>query len=714
MLIVAFLVVLALPAVSALPCPKGTWGVQPNCAPCPNGGYCPTNTTSAAKMQALGGYWRPSPNVTTFAKCRIYEACNATNATCADGYRGALCNACAPGYGIIGSYLGDHLCKPCQPRSATIRRFIVMLAGGVAFSACAILVALWFGSEKRDDELMMFKILISHFQLISIVASFPFSDNFRWVTDTLDFINFATTDMSDPLAKGLDCIVPEHATQSIFWLIILPAGTIVGVCAFWITAAKLLPTKSPSPDEMSRKFDASVATLNREARVIEADLKEWRREFPSLDDLVVAMNRPNNPKNIPVVPLINADSNAQETQKRYSATISALVSSVKSLDDLRRAHDAKVATPSHLSRAACESQTLSLATNYRSRALVSIVTIAFLAYPFLVDATFALFSCSQPIMGKRYLNTDFTLECFGPEHAKIALTLGLFSILAWSIGIPASFLAIMVRLKNATGGKGVFYPGRKEAKLREGMNSPATTPLRLLMTLARQPQACLAFCTLGTKGTTFGGRYPSSKATYDDRHGAPRGLRGGCAGASGLLVLTLALILEVKYAPYDSNRVDRIAVSALSTSTLSLYLGLFMFISPSSGDFVSFSIITINAAFLVKFLWTLVNLVKRRIEALREREATILRMLRASGKKSGLRAKVVALRMALFSGKKMPEGDVQLRKAESAPAVLLKRLKTSASIKMAQQAGADEDLIKCQSSRDLIAHENDRVGLTWL
>ena len=66
-----------------------------------------------------------------------------------------------------------------------------MLAGGVAFSACAILVALWFGSEKRDDELMMFKILISHFQLISIVASFPFSDNFRWVTDTLDFINFA-------------------------------------------------------------------------------------------------------------------------------------------------------------------------------------------------------------------------------------------------------------------------------------------------------------------------------------------------------------------------------------------------------------------------------------------------------------------------------------------------------------------------------------------
>merc|ERR1711988_2004539 len=96
---------------------------------------------------------------------------------------------------------------------------------------------------------------------------------------------------------------------------------------------------------------------------------------------------------------------------------------------------------------------------------------------------------------------------------------------------------------------------------------------------------------------------------------------------AGLLVLTIALLAEVQYAPYNSMKVDGIAVRALCTSTMSLYLGLFMFIAPESNNAIGYSIITLNILFLIKFGWTLLGLVRRRWKKIAMRKAKLVRLL---------------------------------------------------------------------------------------
>ena len=77
--------------------------------------------------------------------------------------------------------------------------------------------------------------------------------------------------------------------------------------------------------------------------------------------------------------------------------------------------------------------------------------------------------CSQPIMGKRYL-VDFTLECFGRACQDRANT-GLFSIWRGRVSVVPHHGAPQKRHRR----KGVCCHKPCKAKLREEMNSPATT-----------------------------------------------------------------------------------------------------------------------------------------------------------------------------------------------------------------------------------------------
>ena len=71
------------------------------------------------------------------------------------------------------------------------------------------------------------------------------------------------------------------------------------------------------------------------------------------------------------------------------------------------------------------------------------------------------------------------------------------------------------------------------------------------------------FVRWAKKGTTFGGRYPSSKAADDDRHGAPRGEEDV---QSLWTPRSRARPLGSSTHRTAPGRVDRIAVGALSTS----------------------------------------------------------------------------------------------------------------------------------------------------
>jgi hypothetical protein len=70
--------------------------------------------------------------------------------------------------------------------------------------------------------------------------------------------------------------------------------------------------------------------------------------------------------------------------------------------------------------------------------------IVFLLYPTLSKTAFKFFSCSsETIQGKRFVEADFNIICWETEHLSWALTLGLFMIFAYAIGVPAGFLYIL-------------------------------------------------------------------------------------------------------------------------------------------------------------------------------------------------------------------------------------------------------------------------------
>jgi len=76
--------------------------------------------------------------------------------------------------------------------------------------------------------------------------------------------------------------------------------------------------------------------------------------------------------------------------------------------------------------------------------IVSIIIVLFLLYPSLVRTGFKFFSCSkESINGNRFVEADFNIICWSPEHLAWALTLGLIIIFVYAVGIPLGFLYIL-------------------------------------------------------------------------------------------------------------------------------------------------------------------------------------------------------------------------------------------------------------------------------
>ena len=94
---------------------------------------------------------------------------NNTMGACATGYQGILCTDCAIGYSRTGS---SYKCSLCPPKSENAVKlfftFVGMLAGIVFLVRSTLQGAL----EKKNFLSVYFRILMNHFQLLTLTASF--------------------------------------------------------------------------------------------------------------------------------------------------------------------------------------------------------------------------------------------------------------------------------------------------------------------------------------------------------------------------------------------------------------------------------------------------------------------------------------------------------------------------------------------------------------
>eukprot|EP00347_Sterkiella_histriomuscorum_P005934 403354704 len=153
------------------------------CYECPDiKAVCP----GGSKIYPRPGFWRKSNISTTIIQCLYKPACLGTlndqqspMGECQAGYQGILCADCEPGF----SRTGDHKCSKCPDKTANSFRLIVI--GIAVFLLLIFLVRSTLNSATQKNNItnIYMKILLNHFQLIMITATF----DINWSEEIKDF-----------------------------------------------------------------------------------------------------------------------------------------------------------------------------------------------------------------------------------------------------------------------------------------------------------------------------------------------------------------------------------------------------------------------------------------------------------------------------------------------------------------------------------------------
>eukprot|EP00347_Sterkiella_histriomuscorum_P019434 403341642 len=156
-----------------------------SCIPCPSDkAICP----GGSSIYPLPGYWRKSNTSTSIIPCLYQQACLGTQnkqqslqGECALGYQGILCADCQTEF----SRSGEFKCSQCPNRVVNIVRLTFIVAGVSILLIFLIRQTLNSASDKNNITNIYFKILINHFQLIMMTATF----DINWTDEIKGFFS---------------------------------------------------------------------------------------------------------------------------------------------------------------------------------------------------------------------------------------------------------------------------------------------------------------------------------------------------------------------------------------------------------------------------------------------------------------------------------------------------------------------------------------------
>ena len=186
----------------------------------------------------------------------------------------------------------------------------------------------------------------------------------------------------------------------------------------------------------------------------------------------------------------------------------------------------------------------------RDKYITSVTILLFAMYPLVTRTSFSVFNCMRILPSEWWLRESLGLRCWDAMHSRIAFGAALPSILLWGLGIPIS-AAILLK--------------RKRRKLR---NPIVKAQFGFLYLGFGEKTYYWEFLVLGRKvGLVAVNVFLSSTAP----------------AVQGLLVfslLSVALGLQLKYAPYFTAELNSLEVRYILVAEITIYCGLF-FLSQS-------------------------------------------------------------------------------------------------------------------------------------
>lgn len=191
------------------------------------------------------GYWRSSNLSDNFIPCLHHSACLGYVAPtynnlgeCGEGYYGVLCQAWEVGY----TRSGQHECSKCLNPVWNILILLSLLIVSIIVIVVIVRSTLNSATRRKNLSSVYIKILMSHLQLITLVASFQFN----WTNAVTEF--FETSGVVSNVSSeviSLDClidsrsenhdenVIPLYYTKMIL-LALLPIILSLIIIGFWI------------------------------------------------------------------------------------------------------------------------------------------------------------------------------------------------------------------------------------------------------------------------------------------------------------------------------------------------------------------------------------------------------------------------------------------------------------------------------------------------
>ena len=219
----------------------------------------------------MPGYWRSSNRSDNFIEClhtpacegydRVYFTDNTGN--CSEGYSGKLCADCQVEY----SRAGKHQCSKCPNPFVNVIRLIFITIGYLVWLVIMVKSTLSGALNKKDIQSVYIKILVNHFQLLTITASF----DFRWSPQIIDMLDTAepVSDVSTHIFS-FDCFLDGRSTdddtssmrtyyQKMIIYALLPILLALCSAIFWKVFYCIKPPTNP--DQLRSRITATVIIM---------------------------------------------------------------------------------------------------------------------------------------------------------------------------------------------------------------------------------------------------------------------------------------------------------------------------------------------------------------------------------------------------------------------------------------------------------------------
>ncbi|TNV88176.1 hypothetical protein FGO68_gene8013 [Halteria grandinella] len=401
------------------------------CQNCSAGTYlleAPIKTTlckecvDADKGECLGGnllypkagYWRSSKYSENMIGCRNDEACLGRNppydnplGACGEGYQGILCSDCEVGYSRTGS---SYKCSKCPSTDTNVLRllglFVLLIVGLVML----IRSNLQSASKEKNYMTVFFRIIMNHFQLLTLTASF----DLEWPSQLQSFFS-AAKPVSEVSTQFLsvDCFLDQRKSN--------------------LNQGMLSTLFDPDQNYIFRIFFQKLIILGFSPfMVVVASFIVWNCIFSYHDW---------KNKNSIANPLVDDSARVAilpEDTNGASLTTHAPVLVKKETFGASMKQSFTVKKEQDLFAEKIKKD------KKQGRIIATIIIVLFLVHPTITATMFNAFSC-QNIDGTERLYEDLQVICYQSSHKIIAYSVGLPSLFIWGLGIPTYGLILVYR-----------------------------------------------------------------------------------------------------------------------------------------------------------------------------------------------------------------------------------------------------------------------------